>query len=168
MGRKPIDIKLVIVSLVIAFGLVLIGYGVLSGVTGDDVTNLPAAIESIDPRPDAVQVPSQTTIVVDMEPGYTGRLVIDGVAYETYDPNRSVDAEVDDAPSPGEQVDVPAGVVYDAGRATLTFTPGEDVGFDEFRVGNHTVRVLFWKLEDEVEGEPPSRVQSYNWAFNIV
>ena len=68
----------------------------------------------------------------------------------------------------GEQVDIPAGVVYDEGRATLTFIPGEAVGFDEFPVGNHTVGVIFWKLEDEVDGQQPSRVQSYNWTFNIV
>jgi hypothetical protein len=28
--------------------------------------------------------------------------------------------------------------------------------------------VIFWKLEDEVDGQQPSRVQSYNWTFNIV
>jgi hypothetical protein len=168
--RKPLDVKLVLVSLAIALGLVMIGYGVLTGVTGDDVTKLPSAIESIDPRPDAVQVPSQTTIVVDLEPGYTGRMIIDGVAYETYDPSRDggADPDVDNAPTPGEQVDIPAGVVYDEGRATLTFIPGEEVGFDEFAVGNHIVGVIYWKLEDEVEGEPPSRVQSYSWTFNIV
>ena len=72
------------------------------------------------------------------------------------------------APAPGEQVDIPAGVVFDEGRATLTFIPGEEVGFDEFAVGSHIVGVIYWKLEDEVDGEPPSRVQSYNWTFNIV
>ena len=63
---------------------------------------------------------------------------------------------------------MPAGTRFERGNFTLTFTPGDEVGFDEFSVGNHAVTVYYWKLEDEVDGQPPSSVRLYNWTFNIV
>ena len=66
-------------SLVIAIGLVLIGRGLAVSLTGDDRANLPDTIESVEPFPEAVQVLSQTRVFVDLEAGYTGVLVIDGV-----------------------------------------------------------------------------------------
>lgn len=165
--RGRIDPKLAIVSLAIAAGLVLIGYGVVISVTGDEVTKLPSAIESINPVPDAVQVPSQSSIIVDLASGFTGTLEIDGVLYATEDPDRGRNAATAEPPAPGQQVDIPAGVRYERGNYTLTFTPGDEVGFDEFPVGNHSVRVTYWKLEDEVNGQPANE-RSYFWTFNIV
>jgi hypothetical protein len=158
--KRPFDPKLAVASLAIASGLVLIGWGVMRSVTGDEVTKLPGAIESIDPVPDAVQVPSQTAIVVDLAEGYTGRLVIDGVAYETVARSGLLAAE----PEPGTQVDVPAGVLFDDGNDTLTFSPGDEVGFDEFAEGNHQVQVIYWKL---IDGEGPT-ARSYIWTFHVV
>ena len=89
--------------------------------TGDEATDLPDAIEEITPAPDAVQVLQQTQVVVDLAEGYEGRLIIDDVALATIrlDEVGSVDVE------PGEQVDVPPGVVFEPGNGTLTFTPGD-------------------------------------------
>jgi len=165
-------VKLVIASAAIAIGVVLIAVGVINGVTGDEVTKLPAAIETINPRPDAVQVPSQTTIVIEFADGYTGRLTIDGVTYPTDDPDRvrrpDTGEEADDAPEPGDQVVIGAGSRFDRGNWTLKFTPGEEVGFDEFPPGNHSVTVEYWKLEDEVDQQPPESTRHYTWTFHIV
>ena len=104
--RRP-DPKLALASLAIAFGLVLIGYGLVRSVTGDEVTNLPSAIEAISPVPDAVQVPAQTEVLVDLEASYAGRLTIDGAALETVD----ISTLTNEGVEPGAQVDVPPGRV---------------------------------------------------------
>ena len=98
----------------------LIGWAVVRGVTGDDVSELPDAIESIAPVPDAVQVLAQSQVVVDLDEGYEGRLRIDGIDFPTL---RMEDLTNDDV-EPGEQVEIPPGVVFEPGNDTLTFTPG--------------------------------------------
>lgn len=148
-----------VASLAIATGLVLIGFGIARSVTGDDVTKLPPAIESISPVPDAVQVPSQTQIVVDLNTGYVGRLAIDRVNYPTVNLADFGRQDVE----PGAQVDIPPGVVFEPGNATLTFTLGEEIGLDEFDPGEHTVVVVYWK---QLLGENTAR--SYTWTFNVV
>lgn len=157
--RRRIDRGLVIASLAIATGLVLIGFGIARSVTGEDVTKLPPAIESISPVPDAVQVPSQTQIVVDLDTGYVGRLAIDRVSYPTVNLADFGRQDIE----PGAQIDIPPGVVFEPGNATLTFTLGEEIGLDEFDPGQHTVVVVFWKL---LLGEDTAR--SYTWTFNVV
>lgn len=166
LGRlRRIDWKLGVASLAIALGVALVGFGVSRSVTGDEVTKLPDAIESISPVPDAVQVPAQTNVVVDLIDGYAGEMTIDNVAYPTFRPEVTVDDGEDVIPV-GGQVDVRDGVVYDPLNYKLTFTPGEDVGFEEWAVGNHSVRVHFWQEED---GEVvPGTERNYNWTFNIV
>lgn len=163
--RGPFDWKLAVASLAIALGLAMIVFAISRSVTGDEVTKLPDQIESISPVPDAVQVPSQTNIVVDLVDGYAGELTIDGVTYPTQRPRAVVDTGEDVLPA-GVQVDVREGVVYDPGSFTLTFTPGEDVGFDEWDAGNHIVSVLYW---EERDGEVvDGTVRGYTWTFNIV
>jgi hypothetical protein len=158
--RRRFDPKLALASLAIACGLALIGWGLLRSVTGDDVTKLPDAIESISPVPDAVQVPAQTEVVVDMEAGYEGTLQIDGVEFETVDISQLVDGNVET----GAQVDVPTGVVvYDPGNATLRFTPAEGTAIERFGPGNHDVRVTYWPIETG-----PGRARDYIWTFHVV
>ena len=160
-GRpRRFDAKLGLASLTIACGLVLIGFALLRAVTGDDVTKLPGAVESISPVPDAGQVPSQTALVVDLADVFAGELRLDGATSPTID----LAVLQTGQPDPGTQVDVPAGVVFDPGSNTLTVHPGEEVGFDEFGVGHHQVTVVYWKL---VDGRGPA-ARSYQWAFNVV
>ena len=157
--RRP-DPKLALASLAIAFGLVLIGYGLVRSVTGDEVTNLPSAIEAISPVPDAVQVPAQTEILVDLEASYAGRLTIDGAAFETVD----ISTLTNEGVEPGAQVDVPPGrVVFDPGNATLRFTPAEGTAIERFAEGNHTVRVTYWPIE-----LGPDHAKDYTWTFHVV
>ncbi len=140
----------------IALGCVLVVVALARSVTGDEVTNLPSAIEEITPAPDAEQVLQQTNIVVDLADGYEGRLVIDDIALPTIRQNELAPADVE----PGAQVTVPPGVVFEPGNATLTFTPGGDGPIETFEPGPHTVTVIYWKT---VEGE--ERARSYTWTF---
>jgi hypothetical protein len=157
-GRRA-DPKLLAASLVIAVGLVLIGWALLRAVTGDEAADLPAAVEEVTPTPSAIQVPQQSQVVADLEAGYEGRLVIDGVQLPTIrlDELGSVDVE------PGEQVDVPPGVLYEPGNATLTYTPAQDAPIERFDSGPHTVTVIYWLSE-----QGPSRARSFSWSFDAV
>jgi hypothetical protein len=157
--RFAVDKKLAVASLAIAIGLVLIGWAVLRGVTGDDVSELPEAIERIVPVPDAVQVLAQSQVVVDLEEGYEGRLTIDGLDF----PTLRMEELTDDDVEPGEQVEIPAGVVFEPGNDTLTFTPGPGIEIERFDEGLHDVRVIYWPAD---RGEGAAR--SYSWSFNVV
>jgi hypothetical protein len=158
-SRRRIDPKLLAASLVIAVGLVLIGYALLRAVTGDEAANLPPAVEEVTPTPSAIQVPQQSQIVADLKAGYEGRLVIDGVQLPTIrlDQLGSVDIK------PGEQIDVPPGVLYEPGNATLTYTPSENAPIERFESGPHTVTVIYWLSE-----QGPSRARSFTWTFTSV
>jgi len=158
-GRRPVDWKLAFASLPIALGIFLIGWALVSSVTGDEVTKLPDAIEEINPPPDAVQVLAQTGVVADLAEGFFGRMEIDGVAFDTMLMQDLTNNNVE----PGEQVDIPDGVVFEPGNDTLTFTPGPSIDLDRFGEGLHTVDVIYWKLE---LGEGTAR--TYTWTFNVV
>lgn len=148
-----------LVSFVVAVGLMIVIRGVLVGVTGEDRSDLPAEIERVDPVPDAVRVLAQTSVFVDLEEGYTGRLVIDGEEIETVGIDELGDAQIE----PGQQLSVPPATIYEPGNATLTFTPAAGAPIEEFGEGLHDATVIFWRIEDG-----PSRSRSYSWTFNTV
>jgi hypothetical protein len=157
--RRRVDPKLLAASVAIALGIVLIGVALVRSVTGDEAADLPAAVEAVMPVPSAVQVPQQSQVVVDLEAGYEGRLILDDVALDTVrlDELAAVDVE------PGEQVDVPPGAVFEPGNATLTYTPAEGAPVERFTPGNHIITVIFWRSE-----EGPSRARSFSWSFTAV
>ena len=144
-------------SVVIASGLVLVGWGVSSSVTGREALDLPDKIESIDPIRGSVRVPAQSKVFVDLLPGYTGVLVIDGLEIESV----SLD-ELNVNAKPGQQVTLPNTTIYEPGNATLTFTPTEGAPIEEFTQGRHQVTVIYWKI---VDGRSAAR--SYTWEFNV-
>ena len=156
---RHLDRKLLLASLAIAVGVVLIFVALAQAVTGDEATQLPPAIESITPAPDAVQVLQQTQVVVDLAEGHEGELTVDGVPLTTVrlDELAAVDVE------PGEQVDVPPGAVFEPGNATLTFTPGEGAPIEDFDPGAHTVSVVYWRT---VDGRETAR--TYSWTFEVI
>ena len=63
----------------------------------------------------------------------------------------------------GQQIDVPPGVLYEPGNATLTYTPSENAPIERFESGPHTVTVIYWKI---LEG--PGAARSYTWSFTTV
>jgi hypothetical protein len=158
-GQRRIDRKLAVASLAIAVGLVLIGWAVLRGVTGDGSRQLPAAIEQVSPVPGAVQVLAQAQVVVDLAEGYEGQLRVDGVDF----PTMRMEELTNDAVEPGEQVEIPPGVVFEPGNDTLTFTPGPGIGIESFDQGEHRVTVIYWPIDRD-----DSATRSYSWTFNVV
>ena len=142
-------------SVVIATGLVLAGWGVSSSVTGREALDLPEKIESVDPIRGSVRVPAQSKVFVDLLPGYTGVLVIDGLEIESV----GLDTLTD---KPGQQVTLPKTTIYEPGNATLTFGPEEGAPIEEFTQGRHQVTVIYWKI---IDGRSAAR--SYTWDFNV-
>jgi hypothetical protein len=158
--RKRIDKMTLLLSLVIAIGLVLIGRGIAVSLTGADRAKLPDEIQEIEPYPEAVQVLSQSRVFVDLVPGYTGVLVIDGVELPTInvdDVAQQFDAE------PGQQIDLPATTIFEPGNYTLTFVPSKDALIKKFDTGLHHAEVIYWKI---IEGR--QRPLSYSWTFTVV
>lgn len=156
--RRP-DRTLLVVSLVIAIGLVLVGRGLLVSVTGDERSNLPDLVESVAPVPGAVQVLSQSNVFVDLTAGHTGVVVIDGVEIETVNVDDLASIEVE----PGRQVDLPPVTIYEAGNSTLTFTPSDGAPVEEFGSGEHEVQVIYWRVD-----EGRQRARTFTWTFTAV
>jgi hypothetical protein len=159
--RRRVDKGLVVVSLAIAIGVVLVARGLAVGITGDERANLPDHVESVEPVFEAVQVLSQTRVFVDLDFGYTGVLVIDGVEIPTIDVADVVQDQ--GVGEPGSQIDLPPETLYEKGNATLTFTPSDDALVTEFDTGLHRAQVIFWRV-DEGRVQP----RSFTWTFTVV
>jgi hypothetical protein len=158
--RKRIDKWTLALSLVIAIGLVIVGRGLAVSLTGDARAKLPDTIENIEPYPEAVQVLSQSRVFVDLETGYTGVLVIDGVELPTInidDVDQQFEAE------PGQQIELPATTIFEPGNYTLTFVPSDDALVKKFDTGLHQAQVIYWKI---IEGR--QHPLSYRWSFNVI
>ena len=157
--RRRVDPALLLVSAIIAMGLVLVTRGFLVSVTGDERSDLPPTIESVTPVPDAEQALAQTNVFVDLAPGHTGVLVIDGEEIPTV--NLS---EVQASPvEPGEQVSVPPVTVFEPGNSTLTYTPSANGPVPRFEPGLHRVEVIHWRID-----EGRQRARSFTWQFVVV
>lgn len=157
-ARRPIDVRLLLASLGIAIGLVLIAVAFLRADDGDD-DPLPPGVEELSPVPDAIQTLAQAQVIADLDDGYEGELVIDGEGFETIRLDDVGQLNVE----PGAQVDIPPGVVFEPGNATLTFTPSEAVGLERFGSGRHQVRLIFWP---STEGRGAAR--TFTWYFETI
>ena len=154
--RRP-NIKLLLASFTIALCIVAIGFALSLAVTGEEGAHLPDQIERIEPVSGATQTPAQTSVFVDLAPGYEGVLVIDGLELETV--NLS---DLRDETTPGQQVTLPPTTVYEPGNATLTFDPSPNSTITTFTQGRHVVQVIYWET---VEGRGSAR--SYSWSFEV-
>ncbi len=154
--RRP-NWPILVASLILASCLVAAGYALDLAITGSESQNLPTAIESIDPLRGARQVPSQTSILVDLETGYEGVLVVDGLELETV----RLD-ELQDESRPGQQVTLPATTIFEPGNATLTFDPSENAEISSFTQGEHIIKVIYWK---SIEGR--GSALTYTWSFEV-
>lgn len=157
-GRKhrKMDRGLLIASLVIAGGLVLIAWGLIGAVTGDEGVDRPDAIQSLSPVENAVQVLQQERVFVDLDFGYEAELEVDGILLPT---TRIGEIELE----PGEQINLPPTAIFDAGNSVISFQPVEGALVESLSAGRHQVRVVFWKVEEGREF-----AQSYVWSFDVV
>lgn len=155
-GRRRLDRASLVVSFAIATGLVLIAVGFSVGITGDARVEYPPEIERVDPVPNSVSVLAQSSIFVDLQQGYTGVLVINGVEIPTF---RIGEVEVE----PGRQVEIPPVTVFEPGNATLTFRPSPGAPVERFENGMQIVEVIYWR-----EDIGRQRAESFVWEFNVL
>lgn len=160
--KRKFDRGLFVASIVIAAGLLLIIFGFTTALTGDDGIDRPEAIESVLPVENAIQVLQQDRIVVDLQPGYEARLVLDGIELPT-----TVIGQADVDPGvqaqPGQQVDLPTTAVFDPGNAVISFQPTDGALIESLEQGLHKATVFFWKTEDG-----PEFARVYSWTFEVV
>lgn len=145
----------------IACGVVLIGWGMSSAITGSDGIDRPDAIESISPVENAQQAFQQEQVVVDLEFGYEAVLVIDGIELPT---ERIGEFGGDLSPeNAGEQVSTPPTAIFDPGNSIISFRPTDGAPIETFEEGLHEAKVIFWDVD---EGRDSAR--SYRWTFEVI
>lgn len=154
----------VAISAALSLGIALIVAGVLGAVTGDERSRLPEEIERIQPAL-GDKVLNQSNIVVDLIPGYTGRLIIDNVplaTQSTAQPEPGGGGSPTSMPTPTTVAIDPNLVRFDAGNNTLDFQPRPGAFIERFAVGRHTVKVIYWKIT-----ESEAQAFSYFWYFDV-
>lgn len=134
----------------------LIGWGLVTAVTGDDGIDRPEAIEDISPVENAVQVLQQDRVVVDLQFGYEATLTIDGIELP-------ITLLGQETAEPGEQITLPPTAVFDQGNAIISFQPTEGAVIESFTEGRHEAEVTFWRTVDG-----PDEATTYRWSFNVV
>lgn len=157
-ARKKIDKQLLLVSVGIAVGLVFIGLGMRTGLTGRDASNLPDAIESISPA-NGDKILRQAQVIVDFVEGYNAVLTIDGIELPTTRLDELTANGV--TPKPGAQVELPPTAIFDPGNYIISYQPQDGAPITEFTQGDHVASVRYWNIKD---GEQSARV--YNWKFS--
>jgi hypothetical protein len=149
-------VRMVLVSLGFAFGIMLIIWGVTGSVTGRDAIGLPDDITSVSPSPNDQQVLNQTEIYVDLEPNFEAALTVDGIMLDTTRLGEAV-AE------PGRQIELPPTAVYDPGNASIRFQPQTGAAIESWSRGTHVVTVEFWNVEVGREG-----AKRFTWSFTVL
>jgi len=155
-SRRHVDRTTLLISAGLAIGFIFIIAGLLSATTGRDALGLPAEVEHVDPNP-GDSVLRQSEILVDLVPGYTGELVIDGETLPV--------AEIVAAADPEPGADVAADVLvtrFDLGTNTLRFVPQEGAPIERFEQGTHTAKVVYWRID-----EGRSAARSFTWQFDV-
>ena len=123
----------VLLVVVVACVAVLAQRSASTGVNLDGGT-----IERLIPTPDA-KVLQQETIGIDLAPGYTGVLALDGT------------------PIPEDQlVEVPA-------INQITFTPGPTQDYEQLPAGQHCLTATYWP-----SSTGPSDSTTRSWCFTVV
>jgi hypothetical protein len=154
---RPINVGMLLVSAGFALGLMFIVLGVGAARTGRDAQDLPTQIERISPsKGDSVL--QQTPLLVDLIPGYTGELEVNGLAI----PVEEVRAATN--PEPGQTVAAAESLVtkFDPGSNTLTYVPQDGAIVERLPLGQNTIKVVYWRLD-----EGPTRALSYTWQFEV-
>ncbi len=127
------------VALAVAFALWLLVSGLNENKPTPERAGFPAGLESVSPGNLATNVPSQATIVADLEFGQTGVLVIN---------SREI---------PLDQLD------YERATGTLSFTPGPDREFAKLPGSDVNATVIFWPEQ----GDRETDAREFSWTFKV-
>ena len=149
--RVRLDRRRLVLSLVVAAALVGFWFAI-TGAETEPERKLPTAIETVSPA-DGALVLRQTQVVVDLAPGYRGKLFIDGQEIPVVE--RLNEGSAGDEPTPID-------AVFDPAQNTITFTPTVGATIPEFAPRPHQVTVSFWRFEESAEA-----AGNYSWTFRV-
>jgi hypothetical protein len=152
MAKRRLEWRRILISLIVVASLGMIAFGFALAQTGD--SNLQVedpAVERTIPNPGSL-ILRQSTVGVDLAPGYRGVLVIDGQEIPTYD---VVGGEEN---ATGSVFDAQ----FDAAQNTVLYTPREGSTIERFSPGEHRVTAVFWKI-----GESRDSARSVTWTFKV-
>ena len=121
------------------------------GVAQGDATD-PAIVRQV-PDPGG-HVLRQTSVGVELLPGYDGRVTLDGTLVP--------EDQMDGAAPPGSPAYDPRYGVRPNNKERVFFTPGEGKVIERYRAGEVHLTVRFWRIAD---GESSAR--SVSWAFFV-
>jgi len=127
--------RLIVISM-LAVGLAAVAAAVLVYRDSPGASALPAAIQAVEPEPFS-NVLLQNDVSVDLGPGYTGTLEINGI------------------PIPEEQLDVFVGL------NKISYEPRDGKIIDDLRADRNCVTVNYWLQE---QGEASK--QNFTWCFD--
>lgn len=133
----------VIAAAVVAVAIAMLAYGctALSNGNDDPVLNSGEAkiVDNLIPRRNS-QVPQQSSIGIDLAPGWTGTLVLNGVEIP--------EDELQKTPQIG----------------VIEYTPGPNKTVPRFRTGQNCVNAIIWQLKDG-RGVADRNIP---WCFEVV
>ena len=142
MGRVKgvVTVRKVVISIVLAAALVGFGYAFASGRDPKQPAKIDPAVERVEPEPGTLAL-RQSRIGVDLIPGYTAQLSIDGQNI------------------PDDQVEKVVGLDQ------YWFTPGPGTETGQLSPGRHCAAVVLTKLA--TAGLPPEVGKPKAWCFSL-
>ncbi len=153
VARRPLDLRRLGASLLIAGALALIIYGFASAETGNEAVEInDPAVERVVPSPGAL-VLRQSQVGADLAPGYRGVLIIDGNELPT-DDMQPAGAASSAGPITGAQ--------FDPALNTVLYLPREGAVLPEFAPGEHHITVVYWKMD-----ETRDQARQFDWTFKV-
>lgn len=144
-------VSFLLLALAVAFCVKAVQRAPAPGGALNDATD-PAVVRQV-PEPGG-HVLHQTSVGVQLLPGYDGRLTIDGTTIP--------EDQMDGAAPPGSPAYDPRYGVRPNNKEQVFFTPGKGKVIGEYGTGEVHITVRFWRIAD---GERSARMIS--WAFFV-
>jgi hypothetical protein len=146
LPQPLISVRRVLIALVLVACAGALLWAGRDGGTPEDTVSGSTAIVRYQPTPGS-RVLRQSEVGVELEPGYDGRLTIDGVAI----PEDQMSGAID--PSSAEFQELPAEVQAQGPRPDniknmVMFQPGPGKAITEYDTGTVEITVRFWRIAD--------------------
>lgn len=156
-GRPPWPRWLVrtITAVVILAFLAFGWWGFTSGGSDADNSAIKGAVIALSP-PEGAQAPRQQAVGADLEVGYDGRLVINGIEI----PEEQMEGARD--PEKVDPADLAANGVRPNNRNFVYFRPGPGKVIEEFEQGPVTVQLRYFK-----EARENTTSNTVTWSFRV-
>lgn len=155
IGGWPTWLRRTTIAVALLFAVAVAAWGAGFTVSGGGDENLDEAIVSLFPR-DGAQALRQTAVGAELQPGYDGRLTINGISI----PEEQMDGAIDPASVTPEQLEQYG--IRPNSRNRVFFTPGPGKVFEEYDTGTLTITLRYF--QDELEA---STARTVTWSIRV-